>query len=191
VLGCDEEFPMTVPVAPWSMWGQAEYVPLNGTTVSRASPQLARINYRRPETWSFILWAQIVAGTSAGNIVVDFDLVLGVGLINIPLPTFAHFVFNGPIVAPLTKFVTAVLAPPADDAAPATRQLIDKLAAQDIQCNARLAAPDPSTALTVRVASFFTPLSHVRPDWYRTTMDDPKHAATDQAKFLGAEMGGS
>lgn len=192
MLGCDGG-PMTIPVAPWSMWGQAEIVPLSGA-VSRASPQLAKVSFKRPETWSFLLYAQILGGTSPGNIVVDFDLQLGLGLVTLQLPTFLHMQFSGPIAAtnPITKWVQSVNAPAPNDAVAAVTPLIDKITAQDIQCSARLSSPDPAAAgIFVRVGAFFAPLSHVRPDWYRTTLDDPHHKATDEAKFQGAEIGGS
>jgi hypothetical protein len=68
------------------MWGSTqilEFETFNGFRALSAPLQIARIAYKRPETFRFFAAAQIIGGPdSLGNpvgIVVDFDLGFGVG----------------------------------------------------------------------------------------------------------------
>jgi hypothetical protein len=190
------------------MWGTQNAVRVStsaagsGATVSQ---QLSRINYHRPETWSFFLAARILELPQPGgafdvSVIVRFNLFFGVGRSvfdtrfdgsqNYPADGFADFRFEFPQVQPVTprgpKYATRVLGPVLDEDAPdpeATRQPIEWFPAQDIQCVADVTLVGPPLAgrtTVVEVSAFFAPRSHMRPDWF---------AAENQ--FRGDETGGS
>lgn len=75
---------------PWHMWGSSQSVTvvevpiLTGLNTAAGTVQLARINYRRPESWRFLFAGTLTQADSntPGNdttIQVDFDLIVGVG----------------------------------------------------------------------------------------------------------------
>ncbi len=184
-----------------------------GTTVKAISPsgqlntttnqQIARINYKRPETWSFFLAAKIVGGTVSGGgiLTVRMDLLFGVGRSvfdtrqsegqGIPRIAFAVFAWDlAGITDPVqdtpfaTKYTNRVLSPPLIDEDLTTQQPLDWIPAQDIQVQSsfRHNKTDIADTVTLELSSYFAPRVHTRPDWL----------AEDPAKqFVGGETGGT
>jgi hypothetical protein len=192
------------------MWGDTKVITLGtgGFSLTTVASQIAKISYRRPETWSFLFAARLLEGNTVNpvntDIFVDFILIAGIGRSSVELlnresvlagvaPGFCRMVFSwpgggaGPIGR--AKWAAAVNSPELDDTvvAPSTsRTLIDHICAEDIQCSARalirLSGPSPSSA-RVEVSAYFAPRSHVRPDWFAADPDLPQ--------FPGGEAGGT
>jgi hypothetical protein len=146
------------PMAPWHMWGTDAQlsVSLGGAFARQASHQLARITYKRPETWRFFLFARLVGGTvpavQASHVFVDIDVVVGVGrasfgttVVTTPPPVlfqgFCRFAFQVPIGTrpgdqPWNlKYATQVTGPVLDDFS-GEQRTIDLLVSENIQCSA-------------------------------------------------------
>lgn len=193
------------PIAPWHMWGTSEVLDIETTGASegRADRQLARIDYKRPDTWRFLFAARLVDAVNpnpiACTITVDFVLLLGLGRSNlqvddrnalpgVPLryPGFCRFVFNftGPPPLPIgqLKWTSAVPSPLLDDTVATSSVLVNEFVAESITCSARLSIdsrPSPSSA-RLELHSFFAPNVHVRPEWW-----------DDANMFRGNETGGT
>lgn len=188
------------PVSPWHMWGSSQSVTFLVSHTGRPALQtlqLARVNYRRPESWRFFFGARITHGSAAVilapcDIVVSFRCIVGVGRTMFQTPADVApgttLQIEQPIVrmqyqVPLgtvpgnqlynTKYTTQGLTPPLDDAAVATSQLpIQVLTAQDLQCSADVTLIQPASLpdgsnFTVEVTALFAPATHIRPDWYQ------------------------
>jgi hypothetical protein len=181
------------PIAPWHMWGTHATVtvphPSSSATQFQQSQQLARINYKRPETWHFLFAAKLLAAPDgvAGNnvdVIVDFDLAVGVGRTAVQLqgrpgePGFARLVFHyaGAASAQLgvTKWTTQTQTETSNliPATPVVLPLVE-FPAQDIQCSVRVVTQSASAddlPTLVEVHSYFAPKNHIRPDWFRGAM---------------------
>ena len=192
---------MSLPFAPWHMWGTSQVVTVVNDARWVNTVQLAKINYKRPENWRFFLAGRVIGGTittsTQTELYAEFNVMLGVGrsVFNTekertnPPATFNPFALMHWTI-PLglqpgiqnwnRKYLTEVRAPPLDDTDQTVRELIDHLPAQDIQCQARvrISQSDPGATFQVEVSSFFAPNVHLRPDWYKR-------------QFPGAEEGGT
>jgi hypothetical protein len=65
------------------MWGSSIRlgVETNGFTIGQIGGQIARVNYRRPETWSFWLAARLLEGTTVPvNTTLDVDIIIIAGV---------------------------------------------------------------------------------------------------------------
>jgi hypothetical protein len=182
---------MGFPLAPWHMWGTTKLVtvahPSSSALQFQQSTQLAKVNYARPETWAFFFGCEILAAPDAGlnpvNLLIDFDLILGVGRSSyqaskLPgVPGFCRFGFTystpGSALVGLQKWTTSVQSPLLDEtvaAADQVRAFLDTFTAQDIQCSARVstvAVDAADTPTKVMVTSYFAPRSHIRPEWFK------------------------
>jgi len=200
-------------LAPWHMWGTSAVVtvPNIGLAIAPSTQQLARINYKRPETWSFLFAAELLqAPTVLVNLVVlvEFELIVGIGRSvlkissndDVSAPTgnvnqgfvrFAWVIPGGGVPAPAAqlKWTTVATTPPLDETlATPVQQTLDSFPAQDIQVSARVRAVSASEALAdpvtiLNIHAYFAPRSHVRPDWFR---DGP-----DALSFRGGETDGT
>jgi hypothetical protein len=176
------------------MWGTSvAIVGSHSLAAARNFPtqQLARIDYARPETWSFFFWAQIntYVGLGGSKCDVFFDLNLGLGRSTIQMPSFEHFVFEnaGTPPAPGTTIYSTQVAGPTRFAGDTTPNVIDDFCAQSINVNARLVlAIGAGASIDVNIQCYagFAPLNHVRPEWFMDA--DP----TNRNKFRGGENGG-
>jgi hypothetical protein len=184
------------------MWGTHAVVRVEHPSSSAVqfvqSQQLARINYKRPDTWHFLFAAQLLAAPDgvAGNnvdVIVDFDLMVGVGRSAVKLggrpgePGFARLVFHyaGPASAQIsvTKWTTQSQTE-VSNLIPATPVILPlvEFPAQDIQCSTRVVTQSASAVdapTLVEVHSYFAPKTHIRPDWLLRT-----------GRMLGDEDGG-
>lgn len=202
------------PMPPWHMWGNSQVVrtTMTGgifTGGAAATVQLAKIQYRRPETWRFVFFSRIIEATAINpdeNIIVDFDVIVGVGRTNFTLgplvaPTpglmfsqpqrtrgfVRHWYVSGAgplfLYGELYKWSSHGLSPPVNDQDAFTQRANDLLTAQDIQVNARVGGVSEfgsNNPVVIEVGCFFAPNAHVRPDWFN-----------DVNQFLGGETGGT
>ena len=193
------------PASPWHLWGGSQIVELE-QVVAGGSPsttvQLAKVGYKRPETFAFWLGARLIGGTPvpAGPdevIFCRFNIYVGVGRTTFITkdPTnqgFVRFLWSVPaLVNPgvgninNTKYTTRVRTPWLEDTDHTTFELIDHVVAEDIQCDAQIgffSAP-VGNVVQVEVTAMFAPWNHIRPDWYT---DDP-----NVDPFKGGELAGS
>lgn len=193
---------------PWHMWGTSAVsnilIPLSGVS-QNASLQLARVNYKRPESWNFLFYAELLATPAVQDtsiILVDFDIMIGIGRSVVtlgradsPAPEvgtsentrgFARLRWDtaNPRFDSQRKWTTVGTMPVPDDQEPTVGSRISEyFVAQDIQCKARVyVSGTTGFTYSVNVAAFFAPRSHVRPDWFQNAPD---------MQFRGAEQGGT
>jgi hypothetical protein len=153
-------------LAPWHMWGNQ--LPINliatGAPADVVSSQLVRINYGRPETWSWLFWAQVLSDTGAGDpgvIQVRFNLILGVGRTALTMNDFVVFAFGAPLPTPTLRYTTSTTDPEG--------RILSDFPSEDIQLNVNsivTGGAAPGTAIQLQVGAFFSPKSHIRPEWY-------------------------
>lgn len=194
--------------SPWHLWGgQAQLslangaVPVSNLTV--ASTTLARVSYKRPESWSFLFGARLTGGTTPAGTSMTcmalFDIMAGVGrtvlpteqIIAGPPEQFDAFVRLRWTVAVGSipgrqpnnfKYTTSTPSQPLDDTVATSTQVIDRIVAQDLTVSVRFILVDAVANREVS-AEFFalmSPLVHVRPDWLKLT-----------PSFTGLETGGT
>lgn len=199
--------PPPSPVLPWHMWGTTKTVTLTqGTGTNVATTQIARVNYRRADTWRFFFGGKLyMATTDVANVVVRarVDLILGVGRSNFPTEQvgvtdigFATFQWNVPAgslpgaLQTAVKYTSKVRTPLLDDSDATSYQEIDLITAQDIQAGGRISivAASVGTQVSVQLSAFFAPNVHVRPDWF---WEDVSEKAMNARRFTGAEVGGT
>jgi len=197
-------------LAPWHMWGTQvrTRVPIvtGGFAAPAVSEQLARINYKRPETWAFLFSAEIVntdqnPTTAPFNFTVNFNIATGLGRAvflsedRTPIVSsvasheaFAQFRFDfapGDAVIGRKKWTTVGRTPVLDDtAATPERDRCEFIVGQDIQAFAvanGTGTGAPPNFVDLQLGAFFAPLSHVRPDWF----------ADDAEPFAGGQLGGT
>jgi len=167
---------------PWHLWGGQDQATLT-LAATAATLQLAKVNYNRPDTWSFLFFLQNINTNTgaAGAIQAHFDMIIGVGRYSVTLPDFA--VLTVPIAAPAGAFQWVTQAQqqgPGTGVAPAPAfPFIQEFPAETINCNARITSGGlaPGASVTVQVAAFFAPRSHIRPEWFKPD-------------FSGGELGG-
>jgi len=153
---------------PWHMWGNSQLVNSPGLTVQ--STQLIRINYGRPERWRWLFSAQefaVQAGNIFSNADVDFDLTIGVGRSVVQIPSFEHFHLAGtasasPLIGKLI-YSSSSVGPLRDFSVPTSASTILDFPAQDIQLVVRV---NSDSICNVEVKAFFSPATHVRPEWH-------------------------
>ncbi len=166
-------------VPPWHMWGSDATVQLprgNGTiSLVQSSSQLARIRYKRPDSWSFLFWAVLLNGDTTGgdqSVECHFDISVGVGRSSVTIPDFCvlRFAWTGvaqpPLNIPLFSSASPNQNSVASGFAPTTNGVMTDFPASDIQCSCRAIAGGTNDPATVQVAAYFAPKTHIRPDWY-------------------------
>lgn len=188
-------------MVPWLLWGDKETVQVStapGSFQTEKTFQLSKIQYGRPDTWSFFLGAQVVkppapALATAVRVDINFDLMIGVGRSRfdttyVRTTNFSHFVtftYQYPAGASPRdlgpRYATEVLAPPIDTSIPAVRQVIKEFPAESIQCGGSVRVTTFEVVdIAVELTAFFAPKTHIRPDWYQV----------DGTPFAGGETGG-
>lgn len=185
---------------PWTMWGDQKIIDIPPGLFEAglvfSTTQIARINYKRPDTWRFLFEARLLSGGTgsvapdACTVFVNFDLIVGVGRSSTPLESFCEFTWswsgtNPPPIAE-RRWSTFGQRPPRTSAGAAAYE-IEQLVSQDIQCQVRCAGAvnyTPTVPIRVAVNAFFAPNVHVRPDWLQ--LDVPR-----EAQFAGDETQGT
>lgn len=169
-------------VPPWHLWGQEKNVVIPASATSQNDlvvGQLTHIEYKRPDTWCFVLSAepQYPSGIPAGPINLDliFQLRIGVGLVNIVMPSWATFSWTLPGDSGRRFAVSLPQLPLTTSGTP--QQNIDHVVAQSIFLDAKINVDALTAGIVMNVSSLWAPRSHIRPDWF------------DQ-DFNGGELGG-
>jgi hypothetical protein len=188
-------------IAPWHMWGTSKTItvehPSSSATQFVQTSQLAKINYRRPDTWHFLFAAELLQAPNGAvgvnvDVIVDFDLFVGVGRASVPLkgrpgePGFARLTFHYTGAASaqvgITKWTTQTQTevsntPTLLNPNPIVLPLVE-FPAQDINCAARVTTQSASaddSPTRVEVHAYFAPKTHMRPDWFeRDYLGDEK-----------------
>jgi hypothetical protein len=179
-------------IHPWHMWGNAvtfKLVPPGLQNIQSA--QLARVEYKRPETWKFMLYARLLRTNVAAlpaNVLVTFNVFTGVGRANLPINGNPFEAYNFTIGATgeqggyPVKYSTEVLGPLRVDGNVNSGSICNVIVGQDIQvgCSALLNSAGPPDEAQIEIGCLLAPQSHVRADWFNTP----------QNRFLGEESGG-
>lgn len=192
---------MPFPLSPWHMWGstvtKSVTTPASGNQTV-GSVQLARINYGRPETWSFFFAVQLLGPAPMNTQVgVTLDLILGLGRTNFKTPDAMNGIISGNQQATFCQFIwqptatgiwdnnprwtTQTLGSPFDNAPQLVGNQVPLawFPAEDIQASSSIviAATGPVT-VNAAVTAWFAPRTHIRPEWFK-------------GKFRGQEDRGS
>jgi len=164
---------MTMP--PWHMWGSVANQSLRSGQIIH-NQQLARIAYKRPESWRFMFYARILRSfltTPPASVLVTFEVSQGTGRGNISIPNFENYIFQitlgGEQGASNPKFSTQVLgAARSDLVATDPRSVVDVIVAQDIQvgfsCLLSSGLP-PTDEVQLEAGCSLAPWHHARPEW--------------------------
>lgn len=193
VLAACNESEEVMGVPPWHVWGNSKNflldVPAVGSAGPRLSQQVTAISYGRPDSWSFLFSVQVAdfvqSGGVAKSLTVAFDLVVGLGLVTVTLPTFAFFQIT-PIAQGNTKWTTEVATPRTQDVLAGSERLISHIPAQTIQVTARVEGiidTGFTWSASVTCNAQFAPRTHVRPEW----MMGPDDGDVLEKKFRGGE----
>jgi len=189
------------------MWGSGQeplsVPPLGGgaTPLIATSSQLVNIKYHRPETWQWVLAAQLLDGPDTGGVgehvtlTVHFDLTIGVGRSILQIPDFEVFSFNwnDGARAPVNRLIwsTASVGPSRTFTSPtptaATDTKVDQIVAETIIANARCFLQElggPTGNVSVQLSAMFSPRNHIRPDWFKAD------GHLNRERFAGNEIGG-
>lgn len=167
-------------ISPWHMWGGLAKV--HASTLSpgllyTTSGQLARVEYKRPESWRFLFFARVFAAhqSSPSILQVDFTIIPGVGRGSVNVQPFERYKITLPIgdlPAPIEKWSTSVNGPIRDDTAPVppttpTPNVTDSFTAQDAQVSftASVQLTVPGDTVDAEVGCLLAPWHHARPDW--------------------------
>lgn len=193
---------------PWHMWGNSQLVTLVGGAFGSGTAntvQLIKTAYKRPETWHWLLVGKILTGPEVVNpqiagIQIDFDLIVGIGRSVVQMPSVESFSWawddtSGPATAranPIwsSSFVArnrVLRFGPSFPAVTAVPNIIEEIVAQDIQLNVRGIdiGNFVGNNITVEVSAYFSPKTHVRPDWFNNFDGVPPEKV-----FTGAETEG-
>jgi hypothetical protein len=158
------------------MWGSDQQFQDLTPGVS-LSKQVGRVDYGRPETWTFLLSLKVTNGNApapvAGTVDCAFDLFLGSGRSTIEVRNFVAFQVNIPnltnaAVGPLLWATTAQS--PQRTFPPAGNEFtIANFPAQSINAQARVlfTCVDPLATVSLVASGFFAPRTHIRPEWFK------------------------
>lgn len=186
---------------PWHMWGNTERIVTPPTVLllgasASAKAQLVKVNYGRPETWSFLFAAKLIdAPTLVGggiSVNVSFEVMIGIGRSVVVIEEFARFdllaTFPGQLPVGRTLFETSTLGLSRvvrDPTESVLAPLVSEIVAQDINVSARVVVSSSTAGqqCTVEVSSMWGPKNHIRPDWYQQRVPA-------EMQFTGAEIQG-
>ena len=161
--------PMGLP--PWHMWGSSAVLQsaAAGTVVS---PQLARINYGRPDCWRFLAAVKLPNGTPVGSVItINFKAILGVGRSSALLSPIAQFLPPASMLPGATSWQTRSFQPNFDGTLTNTNP-DDQMVAQDIQGWAEATFNASAINTPVEVYLSWAPNVHIRPEWYRGEFEE-------------------
>lgn len=155
------------------MWGSTQLLNCTSTGATAslgASTQIAFVDYKRPETWNFLL-AVGVENVIAGPAVitrVEFALTTGVGRTQITIPRFGLFQIAVADLVAGNQFAITSTELPAERAGRVSPNLVEHVVGQQLSLNARCFFEGGATGPQVQlsVSGYFAPQTHIRPDWY-------------------------
>lgn len=167
---------------PWHLWGDSQIIecPYTGLfSTTTVTGQLNRIAYGRPESWHFLFSARVIETTLAvqnptigQQLTVTFNLTVGLGRSATTIQAFEEYVFSVPLHERLDGhdcYSTSVVAPVRSSLV-TNPNIIERIVAQDIQVNVQAVYNTAEThgdVARLEIGSYFCPISHIRPEWYR------------------------
>ena len=164
------------PVArpPWILWGSSQTI--EHIHVANANPvqtqQLARVSYRRPESWRWLFSANIIETNSTGGaLTVNWVMQVGIGRASVTIPNFDAYTFLFPLPGVPNQIFSANTTGPSRTtgvAPPVLSSVFDVVVAQDIQLSAKLSfgGMTNGSKTTIVLDAYFAPNFHARPDWF-------------------------
>jgi hypothetical protein len=183
-------------IHPWHMWGNSVSIKLNPGLDKAQTGQLARVEYKRPESWRFMFYARLLRSNVTAvpvSVVVVFNVFTGIGRANLQIQNnpFESYKFNITIAgeqggpAYPVKWSTEVTGPKRIDDLDTSTSNCNVIVGQDIQVGflAFLGNPGgvlPTDEAQLEIGCLLSPQSHVRPDWY----------SHGPMQFLGEENSG-
>lgn len=172
--------PPAVGTPPWHVWGQSanlsRHSPAGVARPETVSQQLINAQYMRPETWTFLFFADaplVDAGGFDPTLLVHWDLTLGLGLTTVTIPDFAVFRWNLETTSGI-RWTTETQTPQNDPVSPPPvgqfQGRVNKFPAQTIQLNCRVVADQVAVAYdwNLRLYACVAPHTHIRPEWFGT-----------------------
>jgi hypothetical protein len=162
---------------PWHMWGSSETFNISTTGPSGFNlfqKQLARVDYGRPESWGFILAAELGSVlTGDVNLTAEFDfkLVVGIGRSTATLVVPRILILANPALGNRTFFCTQFLSPKFE-AVGATPDPYDSFVrdfcAQSINASVSVFLnANIASSASITATAMFAPKNHIRPEWYQ------------------------
>jgi hypothetical protein len=163
--------PRTGP-PPWLMWGSAQTIKLLGGDQPTGA-QLCQIDYRRPETWHFLIYGVV---TRAANIDpatflnIDIALTIGLGRTTIPIPNFCRLTW-GPGVATIQPNVVRACTTvefAKENTTRVSNNVVSEVVFQNLQSqfSAAFVESAANASADVQLTMFWAPKTHVRPEWF-------------------------
>ncbi len=197
--GCSDE-PMRP--SPWHMWGDEKSFTLDNVHTLTQTSQIARVSYKRPETWSFLAWARITgvqqlpgqAVVTATDVAlfVAFTFSLGLGRTVVQLegapdgvlgpfnmkPGMVNFKF--PIGAVAGAFCmtnsSQAQGQVATDFSTGIAPLLEHFPADDIQVQATVAGLIVHPyQVQLTAGCILAPRNHIRPEWFLQEFPGEEH----------------
>jgi hypothetical protein len=159
------------------MWGSDKQFDLSNANGSQ-SQQVSRIDYGRPETWSFFMSFKCISASgpaaTPGSVQCAFDLFVGAGRSTVQIRNFMVFTVSfidasNAAVGPLL-WATQTQSPQNTFPVSGAPTLpVDYIVAHSINCEARVlnTSVDPLVQIQCVASAFFAPRAHIRPEWFR------------------------
>lgn len=161
---------------PWLMWGSAQTINVKGSDVA-SSGQLCQIDYRRPDTWHFLIYGVV---TRASNIDpgtflnIDIALTIGLGRTTIPIPNFARLTWGpgGATIQPNVVRACTTVEVAKENATRVSNNVINEVVFQNLQStwSAAFVESNANSQADVQLTMFWAPKNHVRPEWFNSPL---------------------
>lgn len=159
---------------PWHTWGVDET--LNFTTLTGLNlitRQLTRIDYKRPDSWRFLVFLKTLESDQANpnwSVTAAFQLMIGIGRSNVVIPNWIVLTTGLQAVGAQPQLLTST-APTVGLVTPgaggtALQAFSDVIVGQQINVSCNATANAAAGTLAIQVGAYFAPASHIRPDWY-------------------------
>jgi hypothetical protein len=155
---------------PWHLWGGtiAVHLVASAAPFELIQPQVCRIAYGRPDTWTFLFWTKVMnspnaGGGAAGVVQVRWNLTIGIGRSSITINDFVLFLLSPLLPTVGTQLYTTT-------ATDSENRILSDFPAQDVQLNANCiitGGAAPGSIVDLEIGAFLAPKNHVRPEWFR------------------------
>lgn len=165
--------------SPWLLWGDSVQFSMvappggtEGTTFFPPPGQIIRIDYGRPETWTFLFLCQVntwnVQAEGVG-VSIFVDVTPGLGRVQNTLFGFQRFDFAPPIKPGQQLWSSTAVGPVrnADDTLGAN--VIRTLTFESLTVGARASVNSSLNAgdqIQLELSCYWSPNSHIRPEWF-------------------------
>ncbi len=161
-------------IQPWLLWGSTQSIRMDQNAPTKGladrTPQLAQVNYGRPETWRFLAVASIGDTNTAeqSDLVVIFNLSVGIGRAISTFPLgFFRFSNAGGLGGLSPKSAVRFRGVDNDDTLNEAN-FIDQFVADNIslQVTSNFVNAVPGRFVNFQVGFYVAPNVHVRPEWH-------------------------